>query len=298
MKIGPILYTLPALLVAPAALADISTGRPAAPAAATQGAAHVDLLASNVVHAALKELRSMPVLNLDSAATPETQQIAIFEVKQNLAHRRYDRMGDAALQPGKLFPVVLSAEVPGQDAALADKIRAMQPGDEAVMRIDHLYRFLDSGNENVRSCTRFEKAEPREAAPAAPAADIPAPAAPTPAAPAVAVQPTPGALNPRGFHATATGGAGHQFNATSVESRIFMEPDGQGGMRRKKVEIHREWSNSGEKVRKFINDVEVDPQTDQPLAAPAPQDAPTPPPAAEDALPPIPDPPAAPDKGA
>lgn len=310
MKIHTLLYTLPSLLAVGSAYADISMGRPAAPQAAAQGAYHADLLASNVVHAALKEIRDVPVVSLESA-TPTTAQMAVFEVKQNLAHRRYDRMGDAALQPAKLFPVSLASDVPGQDAALAEKIRAMKPGDEAIMKIDHIYIFREDGNENVRACTRFEKAEPRDdsATETAPPATDVATSAPAPAAtstPAAIVQPTPGVLSPRGSNTMPNfGTGGNRLSGSSVESRITMEPDGQGGMRRKKVEIHREWTASSETIRKFIDDVEVDPKTDQPLASPAPA-SPT---AAEESapgaqakeqdkqLPPIPEPPAEPGDG-
>ena len=43
-------------------------------------------------------------------------------------------------------------------------------------------------------------------------------------------------------------------------------------MRRTKVDIIREWTpgNDKERVRKFVNDVEVDPETDQPLQQTAP----------------------------
>lgn len=280
MKTYTLLYTIPALLAVPAAFADISHGQTAHARniATAQGAYHSDLLASNAVLAVLKEIRTVPKVTLE-ATTPETEQIAVFEVKQNLAHRRYDRMGDGPLQPGKLFSVSLATDVPGQDAALADKIRAMAPGDEAVMNMDHIYVFREEGNENVRACTRFATAADKQDAPATPSAPTSAPAAVShPTAPAADA---PGAPAPFGgaFHITM----GPDTYSSSVSTSIEMKPDAQGVMRRTKVVIRREISGNKETVRKFINDVEVDPQTDQPLTPPTDQTTPTPtPPTSED----------------
>lgn len=264
---------MPALLVAPVAYGDISLGQPVStPVVAGHGVYHTDLLSSNAVLAVFKEIRTVPVVRLESDAAI-TEQIAVFEVKQNLAHRRYDRMGDSALQPGRLFPVALAGDVPGQDASLAEKIRSMKPGDEAVMNIDHIYVFREEGNENVRACTRFAKrgaAPAQQQAPAQPASAA-APAAPTPQPSLSTPTPAPAALStPSAQPAPATPGFHANYSARSVQTRITMEPDGNGGLRRRKVEIQSEWTPNGEVVRKFINDVEVDPATDQPLAKPEP----------------------------
>ena len=237
-----------------------------------QGVYHSDLLASNAVHAIFKGLRTIPVVDL-TKPTDATEEVAVFEVKQNLAHRRYDRMGDGALNVGRLFPVSLAADVPGQAADVGRQIREMKPGDEALLNIDHIYLFRDEGNENVRAVTRFAKVTPQpqqvQGVPGAPATPAQSavqgvPATPiTPAQPATAATPAPADADPAPLTPAATS-SGY---ARSVESRISIEPDGKGGMRRTKVEIIREWaSDQGkERVRKFVNDVEVDPETDQPL---------------------------------
>ena len=258
-----LIYTFPLLLAVPSALADISTGAPAPAPLPKQEAYHSELLAANAVHAIFKEIRTLPVVSLEENA-PATEEVAVFEVKQNLAYRRYDRMGDPVLQPGKIFPVSLASDLPGQDAALGAKIREMKPGDEALLNIDHIYLFREQGNENVRACTRFVPVAPQ--ATPAPAADdaTAAPAAPEPPA-ADAPEPTP-AVTPIPLVPAKPTMSNFTSSARSVESRVSIEPDGQGGMKRTKIEIHREWSPSGEQhVRKFINDVEVDPNTDQPL---------------------------------
>lgn len=262
MKMNPLICTFSALLgTAPLALADISLGSPAV--SPQQSAAyHADLLSSNAVRAAFKEIRSIPVVKLD--AEPSSEEVAVFEVKQNLAHRRYDRMGDGALKAGKLFSISLATDIPGQDAELGSRIRELQAGDEALLNIDHIYVFREEGNENVHACTRFVKIQPRQASEDAPAA-----------APAQERLPLPMTSSSR-----------------QVFTQITVEPDGQGGMRRMKIVEQRERSADGqEHVRKFINDVEVDPQTNQPLplSASQPQQQPaqdtaaTPAPTAEDA---------------
>ncbi len=262
------------MIVLPAvttAWADIGMGRPS-PSMVNlprQGVYHSDLLASNAVHAIFKGLRTIPVVDL-AVPTDASEEVAVFEVKQNLAHRRYDRMGDGALYPGKLFPVSLAADVPGQDADVGRQIREMKPGDEALLNIDHIYLFRDEGNENVRAVTRFAKVQPqtpRQAAPADPAtpSEAPAPNAQATSADADAATMDPAPLSPA---------ASTSNYARSVESSVSITSDGKGGMRRTKVEVIREWTpGSGqERVRKFINGVEVDPNTDQPLQKVAPTD--------------------------
>lgn len=247
MKLTTSRYIIPLLISAlPVAQADISLGKPTPDLAAHQGY-HAELLSSNAVRAAFKEIRTIPVVKLDTA--PGSEEVAVFEVKQNLAHRRYDRMGDGALAGGKLFSVSLGSDIPGQDAALGAKIRELQPGDEALLNMDHIYVFREDGNENVRSCTRFIKIAPQ-------------PAAQDPTQPAAA--------DTRGVPAAAlpAGQTGLPLSTTSrqVSTSITIAPDGQGGTRRMKVvEVRELLSNGQENVRKFINDVEVDPQTDQPL---------------------------------
>lgn len=263
MKINSIFYLFPALLTVPAALADITIGVPTAMRMPQKNIYHADLLSSNAVRAAFKELRSIPVVSLDAA--PDTEEVAVFEVKENLAYRRYDRMGDGALSPGKLFAVSLRTDIPGQDAALSQQIREMNAGDEALLNMDHIYVFRAEGNENVHACTRFAKIQPQPTIqrPVEPAAPMPSTAtAPMPTAPTQATEPTAADAAPMRLQPNST-------SARSVETRLTIEPDGNGGMRRMKVEVHREWTPTGEeRIRKFINDVEVDPQTDQPLAIP------------------------------
>lgn len=293
MKVNYIIYALPlALALGESAVADISLGAPT-PGAESRGVYHTELLAANAVHAVLKEIHTLPAVSLDGP--PSMESVAVFEVKQNLAHRRYDRMGDPTLQPGSRFTVSLASDVPGQDAALGNIIREMKPGDEALLNMDHIYVFRESGNESVRACTRFAKVQPRQPEPTQ-LNGQPAPVQqPLPVEDVVPQQvdrtppplaPIPGNvmnISPNDFLPSAQmTGSSH-----SVVTRITIEQDGQGGTRRMKEEIHREVAPDGTVTeRKFINDVEVDPQTDKPLAIPsAPPVTPQAPPAPQPDVP-------------
>lgn len=289
MRIHPFFYTILTLpSVSPLLLADISMGVPAVANLPRQGVYHSDLLASNAVYAVFKGIRSIPVVDL-AVASPASEEVAVFEVKQNLAHRRYDRMGDGALNVGKLFSVSLAADVPGQAADVGRQIREMKPGEEALLHIDHIYLFREEGNENVRACTRFAKVEPRRGA-AASASGAPEATSGEDNAGVTSVPGRPASAGPSQQAASdapredtqtiaplssVTGGTTSSY-ASSVESRISIVPDGKGGVRQMKVEIRREWVNGEDKprVRKFINDVEVDPDTDRPLSQDKPAAAP------------------------
>ena len=303
MKLNPILYSLMVLPAVSVTWADISVGRPGIVNTPRQGVYHSDLLASNAVHAVFKGIRSIPVVDLN-VPDPGMEEVAVFEVKQNLASRRYDRMGDGAMNPGKVFAVSLAADVPGQEADLGRQIREMKPGDEALMNIDHIYLFREEGNKDVHACTRFARVQPQPPVPATPtvpptpSADGTSPAAPgvpapqptdgAPAQPGPTDQPAPPTPAPTPTPATnsvpttppqqttsdevpepqpliqndSTGG---NFSR-SVETSISIVPDGKGGMKETRIEIRRERSGDGpEKVRKFINGTEVNPETDQPL---------------------------------
>ncbi len=294
MKINPILYSLMVLPAVSVTLADISVGRPGMVNTPRQGVYHSDLLASNAVHAVFKGIRSIPVVDLN-VPDPGMEEVAVFEVKQNLASRRYDRMGDGAMNPGKVFAVSLAADVPGQEADLGRQIREMKPGDEALMNIDHIYLFREEGNKDVHACTRFARVQHQPHAtanPATPPADGTSPATPgvpapqpvdgAPAQPVPADQPAPPADSvpatpptpaqqttsddvPEPQPLIQNDSADGNFSR-SVETSISIVPDGKGGMKETRIEIRRERSGDGpEKVRKFINGTEVNPETDQPL---------------------------------
>lgn len=295
MKMNSILCTVLLTPVVTVAWADINLGRPTPAGGAVehqQGIYHSELLASNTVRAVFKGLRSIPVVDL-ATPTPATQEVAVFEVRQNLKHLRYDRMGDGAMNAGKLFPVSLAADVPGQDAALGDTIRELKPGDEVILVMDHIYLYRESGNESVRAVTRFAEIPSKQADTTPPAnaqgdtspapsdsnPETVPPAPLTPAAPAPDVKDAPdnAAPDPTEDMSPTPLTPESEGYARSVETHYTVEPDGKGGYRRTTVKITREWDQASGKeiIHKYINGTEVDPQTDKPVTQPTANPAPT-----------------------
>ncbi|MGN0837125.1 MAG: hypothetical protein ACI4OS_06745 [Akkermansia sp.] len=262
------LSTLLALVGAtPAVLADISAAVPAAPAN-MQARANCDLLAANTVSATFVGLHDLTVQGVNDAA-PVTVPVAVFEVIQPLAYKQYNRLGDGPLTTGTKFTVAMNKQLPGQPASIVDTIAQMQPGEEAVLRIDHLYLINGQQGEPIRACSRMAR---RQAQPAV--APTAAPAQPAPDA-AAAPAPLPTTTTPLG--SAATTGSGMQFSAQSESVSITRDAAGNVMQVRS---ISRFNPTTGQmETRKFINGTEVNPQTDEPLApaaaaAPAPAPAP------------------------
>ncbi len=230
----------------PALLADISTGAPATPTPQmpTRIQGNCDLLASNTLRANFLGVRDIQVQNFDQEL-PTTVQVAVFQVIENLAYRRYVRYGDGRLQPGARFSVALSRDLPGQPASIVDTIAQMQPGEEAVMKIDHLYIFGDQEGKPVRPCSRMARRQ---------AAAQQQPGAAAPAAPAP--------QQPVGY-------------SSSMSRQFAISVNGNGTTQSAEI-ISQKLPGSAEvRTRMFLNGQEVDPNTRQPLnATPAPAPAP------------------------
>lgn len=149
-----------------AAVADITiTGAPVSRRAGQSIQGKYELMATNAVRAVFQGTQ-------DKNGVQE----AVFEVKENLAYRRFVRYGDGALQPGNLFTITMNGATPGQPAEVIEEINKLKPGQEAIMKIDHIFIFGEQQGQNVRPCTRIAR---REVAPPAPAPAAPAQPAPT-----------------------------------------------------------------------------------------------------------------------
>lgn len=272
MNTRTLLTTAAVALLSPVVQADINAGMPAVPNMTAQMRGNCDLLASNTVRATFKGLRDLTKPTLSDAIQPTVTRVAVFEVIEPLAYRRYGRYGNNRMRTGSLFAVEMSKEVLGQPAAVVDTISQMQPGDEAVIKIDHLYIFDEAENRSVNPCTRIAR---KVTAPATPAASSTTQAAtPGNAATTAAPAPLPTTVAP-------LTGSNSFAHATSRETRISIVPDGNGGMKKERIDIHRELDPATQemKTRMYINGTEVDPNTRQPLQqvpAPAPTAAPAP----------------------
>ncbi len=258
--------TLAAVAFVSTAVADINAGQPPVPNMPSRAWGNCDLMASNTVRAHFLGLKDIPVPTLDEQAQPASAQVAIFEVVENLAYRKYVRYGDGQLKQGARFTVAMDRTLPGQPSSVVDAISKMKPGDEAAMKIDHLFLFGNDENKSIRPCTRIALRETSA----------------TPSENQSTNAPVPTRVLPL---VSAEGAVSGQTMATSTETRVSIVPDGKGGMKQERIDIRRELlpGSNEVKTRMYINGVEVDPTTRQPLtpataapAPPAPQAPPTP----------------------
>ena len=229
--------------------------------APVQAQGNCDLMASNTVRAAFVGLRDLAVQRVDQDE-PTTVQVAIFQVIDNLAYRRFNRIGDGQLVPGMQFTIGMNKELPGQPAENVDLISSLLPNEEVVMRVDHLYLITGQEGESLRVCARLAR---RNAAAAAPGAPAPV-ATPDPVA-TPAPLPIPGA-QPN----MSTGG----FQMMSRSSSFSMSTGTNGEMQTIQTSRYYDSSTGEVKTRMLINGVEVDPVTRQPLAQAAVAPAPAP----------------------
>ena len=185
----------------------------AAPAAQTTGRGNSDLLASNTVRAVFRGMQEVAVSRFTNPQSYSTQ-VAVFEVVENLAHRRLVRYGDGLLQAGTIITVSMDRNQPGQPSSVVDEIAQMQVGEEAVMKIDHLFLFAEPEGINIRPCTRLArkpagagKPQVSPVTPVTPAAPI-SPVTPvTPAVPAVPARPVTPVITPGTGAGQLMGGA-------------------------------------------------------------------------------------------
>lgn len=240
MNRTPLFAAVTALAVGLPVLADINVPAPRALANAAAMQGNCDLLASNTVRATFQGLRDMPVQTLDQDS-PTTAQVAVFEVIENLAYRKYVRYGDGQLVPGTRFTVAMSRVLPGQPASVVDTIAQMQPGEESVMRIDHLYLMGGQEGTPIRACSRMASRKAVNAAQDTAASDVPTTAAPL------------------------TSGNGGMQNSYRRES-VSMHMDANGNVQTARTVSEYDPATGKVNTRMFINDQEVDPQTRQPLA--------------------------------
>lgn len=226
--------------------ADIGITRPAVPTAAQQTIqGNCDLMASNVVRAVYEGLQQ-PSGGAISAPR------AMFRVLENLGHRRFVRYGDGIMPEEMFFAVAMDNSMPGQPPAVVDIISRMQPGDEAIMKIDHIFVFNEPYGQNVRPCTRISV---RDAAPGA------ATAVPTPPVQQAAAPVAPGAPQTAAPVQQAT-------ISESLSTQVRYRPDGRGGLIQERIDIRTRYNSAtGETTTQmFINGQEVDPATQQPIA--------------------------------
>lgn len=266
MNRNHLLTALLTLAVAMPSLADIRISFPAAAAPGSSLQGNCDLFASNTVRATYQGQHDMTVPAPGEFDAVVTARVAVFEVVENLAYQRFVRYGDGRLQPGTRFTVTMNRELPGQPAAVVDTIEQMQQGDEAVMRIDHLYMMGNTTGYPVHACSRMALRKAPAPAPQHPADDTqqPDPAVPTTVAP------------------FASGNNGLQSSGSYKSESVSFSLSGDGSMKTVRTISTKDETTGQIVTHKTINGVPVDPQTDKPLsqvkkpAAPAAQPVPAP----------------------
>lgn len=137
------------------------------PESTAVGRGNCDLMASNTLRAVFRGFKQITNQS-PTDAQPVATDVAIFEVVQSLAHKQHVRYGDARLKEGMIFTVSLDRNMLGQPTSVVDEILLMQPGEECVMKIDHLFVFDEPQGINIRPCTRLAR-KPASATPAVPA---------------------------------------------------------------------------------------------------------------------------------
>lgn len=224
---------------------------------AAQMEGNCDLMASNTVSAGFLGLRDLTVQTVDQDA-PTTVQVAVFQVIDTLGYRRFNHFGDGRLLPGTQFTISMDRELPGQPTANVDLISTLAPGDEVIMRVDHLYLRAKQEGQSIRACARLARRHEQlfQQAPATGADSTQEPAP----------LPIPGSMQQLG---------GVSQSSFQMSSRSFsMTTDASGQMQTVQTSRIYDPASGQIKTRMLINGVEVDPETRQPLApAAAPQSA-------------------------
>lgn len=251
MKIGTILSIASSLfLLSQTAMADISlSGAPLPGAARRSIQERCELMASNAVRAKFQGMEDK-----------DGEKNAVFEVLENLGHRRFVRYGDGAMHEGTLFTISMNGATPGQPTEIKDEISKMKPGDQSIMKVDHIFIFSEPQGQNVRPCTRMARIMPEPAPTVQKPADSQQSAATAPQQPALPTTVAP--LNSR-----------PQRMGESYSSSFSMRPDGNGGVIQERIDTVSKYDPATGQVttRMYINGTEVDPKTRQPLQQPTPQ---------------------------
>lgn len=87
-----------------------------------------------------------------------------FTVSTTLAYKAYNRYANRPLRYGQTLDIDADSGRPGQPGSVLNVIASMQPGEEAVMLIDHVFLFVDDYYGNQIVCTRIAPIRPGAAA--------------------------------------------------------------------------------------------------------------------------------------
>ncbi len=247
---------------------------------------------SNAVRAifrGFKQQESSPTLSdMLTPPAPNTppmaqQRIAIFEVIESLAYKRLSPYASKQLEAGELFKVELDIPLLGQSEEITEMVKNLQVGEEVVAKLDELFVF--DGQQQGRLTTPLVRMVRRNAPPQNHTDVIPAP---NPTAEIQAVdpadatpQPIQGALPMPQNQSASNRDNGPIIRRNTTSNSSFVSVRSVNGVTETvQVQQERLPGTNEVRTRMFINGVEVDPQTKQPLsttpAAPATPNEPAP----------------------
>lgn len=240
---------------------------------------------SNAVRATFRGFKnqdSSPTLS--DMLSPETnkageRRIAIFEVLEPLAYKRLSPYASQQMTVGQLFKVELDVPIFGQSADITAMVKTLVVGEEVVAKVDEVFVFdgMHEGQMQTtlvrmvrRNATGGSPAPAATAAPvvqATPAAVVPA-ATPAGSDEPAEIQaqdldlPTVGLTSASEQRQDQRQARFQNINHTDISVRVR-----NGVQEVIRIEKSMVPGAGREYVRMYINDVEVDPDTQEPLAA-------------------------------
>ncbi len=226
-----------------------STAPTESPAESSKVAANSEHLSADTLRATFRGMIHM----ISDVNKPEGDMVAVFEVDENLAHTMHTPYGNPKMEKGQRFTISLTPDNYGQPNQVADDIMKMKEGESAILILDTLFLFDGDGKKGgriIRPCTRFALGQPAD--PSRMATAVPA----IPTAPAVPQQALPTA--PRQINPRVQNQRNQSRRSVSIQIR-------NGEMQRVEHSISTDPLTGNQIERMFINGVEVNPRTRQPL---------------------------------
>ncbi len=242
------------------------------PAQVQPSAKHFSSNAVRAIFRGFKDQENSPTLSAmlneqnEQAVARGQRRIAIFEVIEALAYKRLSAYASQQMTVGQLFKVELDVPVFGQAPENTELVKTLQVGEEVVAKVDEVFVF--DGQSTGHLDTPLVRVARRNAPHIVPTAP--------PQEEIQAQDPEAGSMAPLQDAAplpTQQQQAAHQARRSNSMNRSMISVNIRNGVQ-EKVELRQSLIPGTNEVqtRMFINDVEVDPHTKQPLSA-APAEA-------------------------
>lgn len=265
MKTSTMLTSLiTAAMMSPMLVAQVPIVR-TAPVQVQPSAKHFSSNAVRAIFRGFKDQEASPTLS--DMLSPESgsvgqHRIAIFEVIEPLAYKRLSSYASQQMVVGQLFKVELDIPVFGQDIAITEMVKTLQVGEEVVAKVDEVFVF-DGQREGHLQTPLVRMVRRNAAAQAGEATEIQAQELDESPAPLVQVAAPMPSTNQAGQNQRQA-----RFNTMN---RTVQTVRVRNGVRESiRVETEMIAGTNRSITRMYINDVEVDPETQEPLASTSP----------------------------